>query len=29
MVGLPIPSVELKVVDAEDFEKEVPWDGKR
>eukprot|EP00486_Rosalina_sp_Unknown_P009082 CAMPEP_0201595732 /NCGR_PEP_ID=MMETSP0190_2-20130828/192635_1 /ASSEMBLY_ACC=CAM_ASM_000263 /TAXON_ID=37353 /ORGANISM="Rosalina sp." /LENGTH=301 /DNA_ID=CAMNT_0048055815 /DNA_START=853 /DNA_END=1758 /DNA_ORIENTATION=- len=28
VVGIPIPSVELKVVDPEDFDKEVPWDGE-
>ena len=26
--GVPLPSVEMKVVDPEDFSKELPWDGE-
>lgn len=26
--GVPLPSVEMKVVDPEDFERELPWDGQ-
>jgi len=28
MAGMPVPGVEMKIVDPEDLSKELPWDGK-